>query len=149
MFRNTSTCTCPQTAPELFASARSFVCLSISAWVTILLGYALPAGFLAILMASRRRRVLVTADSSSTTVVRVAGAFVGVVQGANGVVGGMHRGDWRNVWNIGRNGAPPECIELLDTVHLHEFPEDYPKDCCVSYKGSCLVMVCLLSDSRG
>jgi hypothetical protein len=56
--------------------------------------------------------------------------FVGVPGGS-----GMH-GDWRNVWNNvpGRNlgGAPPECIELLDVMHLYDFPEEYPKDCCVS-----------------
>jgi hypothetical protein len=65
------------------------VCLSISAWITIFLGYALPACFLAFLMASRHRSVITTADSSSNSVARVAGAFVGVVHGTNGVVGGM------------------------------------------------------------
>lgn len=85
-------------------------------------------------MASRHRSITTTADSSSNSVARVAGAFVGVVHGANGVVGGMHRGDWRNVWNIGRNGAPPECLELLNTIELHDFPDEYPKDCCVSYQ---------------
>ena len=108
--------TCSETAPELFASGRSFVCLSIAAWIMILLGYLVPFCFLAVILSHSGGR------NSSTG---VAGL---VAPGA-----GMN-GDWRNVWNNvpGRNlGAPSECMDLLDIILLHDFPEEYPKDCCV------------------
>ena len=106
--------TCPKTAPELYQSAAVFVSLSIAAWSTIVLGYLVPFCFVATLLTWNGYTP--SADTNRERVGTQAGVgFGGVFPAA-----------------YSSSGAPPGCIDQLRTVMLEEFPEDYPRECCVS-----------------
>jgi hypothetical protein len=102
--------TCSVTAPELYQATTAFITLSLAAWSTIILGYLVPFCFVAILLTRN-------------------GYSPGAENGGGGGSG--------NVFPIapiayGSSGAPPETIDQLRVVLLDEFPEAYPKECCVS-----------------
>eukprot|EP00978_Attheya_sp_CCMP212_P022888 scaffold69049_cov61-Attheya_sp.AAC.3 len=101
--------TCSVTAPELYQATTAFITLSLAAWSTIILGYLVPFCFVAILLTRN-------------------GYSPGAENGGGGGSG--------NVFPIapiayGSSGAPPETIDQLRVVLLDEFPEAYPKECCI------------------
>jgi len=98
---STEDVTCPETAPELFQTSRVFVFISLASWCTVILGYFAPLCLTIVLL----RQNFYTADD--------------VVEGLSGY------------GSLGNAGAPPECIEQLRVLHLEEFPDEYPKECCV------------------
>jgi len=107
--------TCPSTAPELFQASTIFVFLSIGAWSTIILGYLVPFCFVAI--------ILTRNGYSPTSDFDVMGGRM--QRPAAGVVPGVFPTTYMN------SGAPPECVDQLSVVSLEDFPEHYPKDCCI------------------
>lgn len=102
--------TCPSTAPELYRSAAVFVSLSLAAWSTIVLGYLVPFCFVATLLTWNGYTP--TAESQE--------------QNATAFIGGVFPAAYSTT------GAPPGCVDQLRTVLLEEFPDDYPRECCVS-----------------
>jgi hypothetical protein len=108
--------TCSETAPELFQSSTVFVCLSIGAWSTIVLGYLVPFCFVATLLTLNGY-----SPAMDTNREREGTHFPGVFPAA-----------------YTNNAAPAGCIDQLRTVLLEEFPDDYPTECCVSMIGRAL-----------
>jgi hypothetical protein len=97
--------TCPNTAPELYQSSAVFVSLSIAAWSTIVLGYLVPFCFVA---------TLLTWNGYTPTAENQEQHLGGVFPAA-----------------YSTTGAPPGCVDRLRTVLLEEFPDDYPRECCI------------------
>ncbi len=113
--------TCSNTAPEFFFATFIFVSLSLAAWATIILGYLVPFCFVAVLLT--RNGYFPNAETTSTP-----GAGVGV----GGPRVGMRIGTIVSFPNTYSNPAPPGCIDRLRVVLLDEFPDSFPKECCVS-----------------
>jgi hypothetical protein len=101
--------TCPETAPDLFQTSVVFVSLSISAWMTIILGYLGPFCFVAIMLTRNGYSPSVDINGHDTN------------PGIPGVFPSMYNS----------NGAPADCIDRLRVISLERFPEEYPKDCCI------------------
>ena len=108
--------TCRNTAPELFQATSAFVSLSIAAWTLLIFGYLLPFGIVAALLTWNGYNPESAMESTSPT-------FPGVLPSA-----------------YTNSGAPPGVIDRVQTVILEEFPDHYPKECCVS------VLVCATFD---
>ncbi|KAL7536480.1 hypothetical protein ACHAXR_007191 [Thalassiosira sp. AJA248-18] len=113
---------CHSTAPELFYASLAFVCLSLMAWATILLGYLIPFCFVAVLLT--RNGYFPNGDISSSR---------GVMGGRRARIGTGRISDMvGEVFpNTCSNPAPPGCVERLRVVLLHELPESYQKECCI------------------
>jgi hypothetical protein len=103
--------TCHETAPELYQASAVFVSLSIAAWSTIVLGYLVPFCFVAILLTWNG---YTPAADTTASPEETAGTGFGVFPAA-----------------FSREGAPPGCIDQLRTITLENFPESYPKECCI------------------
>jgi len=114
--------TCYSTAPELFYASLVFVCLSLLAWATIILGYLIPFFFVAVLL-TRNGYFPNGNISSSRGVMGGRRARIGTGR-INGIVGEVFP-------NTYSNPAPPGCVERLRVVLLHEFPDSYQKECCI------------------
>ena len=108
--------TCADTASDLFHTSVVFVSLSISAWMTIILGYLGPFCFVAIILT--RNGYSPTANDNTNNNNPAGNAFGGV---------------FPSMYGNTSNGAPPDCINRLRVVLLEEFPPEYPKECCVSF----------------
>lgn len=114
--------TCSSTAPELFYASLIFVCLSLVAWATILLGYLIPFCFVAVLLT--RNGYFPNGDiASSRGVMGGRRARIGTGR-ISEIVGEVFP-------NTYSNPAPPGCVERLRVVLLHEFPDSYQKECCI------------------
>ena len=90
------------------------------AWATIILGYLVPFCFVAVLLT--RNGYFPNADITSPG--------GGIVRGGARVGAGI--GGMVTFPNTYSNPAPPGCVERLRVVLLDEFPDSYPKECCVS-----------------
>jgi len=104
--------TCSDTAPEFFQAAAAFVTLSLAAWSTIVVGYLFPFCFVAIILT--RNGYSPSSDSNGEEAINAAVGIPGVFPNA-----------------YANAGAPPECIDRLQVIMLHEFPDDYPRECCI------------------
>ena len=98
--------TCRDTAPELFNASTAFVSLSLAAWATIICGYLLPFFVVAALLTCNGYD-----PASHQTAV---GATQPVFPAA-----------------YATTGAPPGTIDLLTELRVEDFPEDYPRECCI------------------
>ena len=103
--------TCPDSAPEFFSAAAAFVTLSLAAWSTIVVGYLFPFCFVAIILT--RNGYSPSAD--------IEGGEEAINAAIPGVFPNYHA----------NSGAPPGCIDRLQVIMLHEFPDDYPRECCI------------------
>jgi len=112
---------CSNTAPEFFFATFIFVSLSLAAWATIILGYLVPFCFVAVLLT--RNGYFPNAETTSTPGTGVAGGGPRV---------GMRIGTIVSFPNTYSNPAPPGCVDRLRVVLLDEFPDSFPKECCVS-----------------
>lgn len=114
--------TCYNTAPELFYASLVFICLSLVAWATILLGYLIPFVFVAVLLT--RNGYFPNGDIASSR---------GVMGGRRARVGTGRISDMvGEVFpNTYSNPAPPGCVDRLRVVLLHEFPDSYQRECCI------------------
>ena len=134
---------CRRTAPELYQGSAVFVTLSLAAWSTIVVGYLGPFCFVAVLLT--RNGYSPSADNDGGGRGRggigdgTAGVGRGDGEGMRGMgMGGMGMGGMGMVMPgvfpvaYSDNAAPPGTADRLRIVLLDEFPEDYPKDCCVS-----------------
>ena len=115
--------TCYTTAPELFYASLVFVCLSLMAWAIIILGYLIPFCFVAMLL-TRNGYFPNGGVLSQQGVMGGRRARIGTGR-ISGIVGEVFP-------NTCSNPAPPECVDRLRVVLLHEFPSSYRKECCVS-----------------
>jgi len=106
--------TCPRTAPELFQTSMVFVILSLAAWSTIVMGYLGPFCFVAIVLTRNGYSPSADIDGSSVT---TGGPIPGV--------GGVFPVTYSS------NAAPSGTVDRLRVVLLDEFPEEYPKECCI------------------
>mmetsp|Transcript_5501 Transcript_5501/g.12552 ORF Transcript_5501/g.12552 Transcript_5501/m.12552 type:complete len:1076 (+) Transcript_5501:178-3405(+) len=114
--------TCSSTAPEFFYVSLVFVCLSLFAWATILLGYLIPFCFVAVLLT--RNGYFPNGDiASSRGVMGGRRARIGTGR-ISGIVGEVFP-------NTYSNPAPPGCVEKLRVVLLHEFLDSYQRECCI------------------
>ena len=120
--------TCSNTAPELFYASLVFVCLSLLAWAIIILGYLIPFCFVAVLL-TRNGYFPNGEVTSSRGVMGGRRARIGTGR-ISGIVGEVFP-------NTYSNPAPPGCVEQLRVVLLHEFPDSYQKECCVSSRVLC------------
>ena len=102
---------CSKTAPELYQTSSVFITLSLAALSTIILGYLGPFCFVAIILT--RNGYSPTLENND------------VNENQN-----RHFGVFPAGFSI--NGAPPDCNDRMRIVMLEEFPEEYPKECCVS-----------------
>ena len=93
---------CRHTAPELFTTSSVFVYLSIMAWSTILFGYLVPFCVVAILLTCNGYAP--SSDSQSTNRFTVFPTAM---------------------------SAPKGCVDRLRTIKAHEFPPQYPLECCI------------------
>lgn len=109
---------CSGTAPELFYASLVFVCLSLVAWATIILGYLIPLIFVAFLLT--RNNYFPNDDIATSR---------GATGGRRGRIGGFVGEVFPNTYS---NPAPPGCVEQLRVIFLAEFPDSYQKECCVS-----------------
>lgn len=109
---------CSGTAPELFYASLVFVCLSLVAWATIILGYLIPLIFVAVLLS--RNNYFPNEDIAPSR---------GATGGRRGRIGGFVGEVFPNTYS---NPAPPGCVEQLRVIFLAEFPDSYQKECCVS-----------------
>ena len=115
--------TCSSTAPELFYASLVFVCLSLMACAIIILGYLIPFCFVAVLLT--RNGYFPNGDiASSRGVMGGRRARIGTGR-ISGIVGEVFP-------NTCSNPAPPGCVDRLRVVLLHEFPDSYQRECCVS-----------------
>ena len=103
--------TCPDSAPEFYSAAAAFVTLSLAAWSTIVVGYLFPFCFVAIILT--RNGYSPSAD--------IEGGEEAINAAIPGVFPNYHA----------NSGAPPGCIDRLQVIMLHEFPDDYPRECCI------------------
>ena len=103
--------TCPDSAPEFFSATAAFVTLSLAAWSTIVVGYLFPFCFVAIILT--RNGYSPSAD--------IEGGEEAINAAIPGVFPNYHA----------NSGAPPGCIDRLQVIMLHEFPDDYPRECCI------------------
>jgi len=103
--------TCPDSAPEFYSAAAAFVTLSLAAWSTIVVGYLFPFCFVAIILT--RNGYSPSAD--------IEGGEEAINAAIPGVFPNYHA----------HAGAPPGCIDRLQVIMLHEFPDDYPRECCI------------------
>lgn len=99
---------CRDTAPELFNASTAFVSLSIAAWATIICGYLLPFFVVAALLTCNGY------NPSSAAQQAAAGATQPVFPAA-----------------YATTGAPPGTVDLLHVLQLVDFPNDYPRECCI------------------
>jgi len=103
--------TCPDGAPEFYSAAAAFVTLSLAAWSTIVVGYLFPFCFVAIILT--RNGYSPSAD--------IEGGEEAINAAIPGVFPNYHA----------NSGAPSGCIDRLQVIMLHEFPADYPRECCI------------------
>lgn len=115
--------TCADTASDLFRTSVVFVSLSISAWMTIILGYLGPFCFVAIILT--RNGYSPTANDHTNDGNPGANTISGV---------------FPSMYGNTSNGAPPDCINRMRVVLLEEFPLEYPKECCVSFSSFILTI---------
>mmetsp|Transcript_21249 Transcript_21249/g.27402 ORF Transcript_21249/g.27402 Transcript_21249/m.27402 type:complete len:670 (+) Transcript_21249:171-2180(+) len=99
--------TCSKTAPELYQTSKVFVCLSIAAWASVVFVYLLPFFFIAVFLTQNGYLPPST------------------IRERNDVLGGRGALFARSV------GAPPDCIDRLRRIKVEEFPNNYPKECCI------------------
>jgi hypothetical protein len=100
--------TCHRTAPELFNSSAAFVSLSIAAWTTILCGYLLPFCVVAALLTYNGYNPSAHINQDDH------GASQAVFPAA-----------------YSTTGAPPGCVDQLRLLRMEDFPDDYPRECCI------------------
>ena len=99
---------CRDTAPELYNASAAFVSLSLAAWATILFGYLLPFVVVAALLTCNGYNPSAAAEQRTT------GPTQPVFPAA-----------------YATTGAPPGTIDLLHVLRVEDFPEDYPRECCI------------------
>lgn len=99
---------CRSTAPELYNASTAFVSLSIGAWATIICGYLLPFFVVAALLTCNgynpSSRAHQGGDGPSQPVFPAA---------------------------YSTTGAPSGTIESLNVLRIEDFPDDYPRECCI------------------
>ena len=98
---------CARTASKLFNTTRVFVSISIAAWMLVLFGYFIPFCIVAVMLTRNGYSPASEDDQNG----RNFGVFP--------------------LSNV-NNSAPSICIDLLGTLRLEDFSEDYPRECCVS-----------------
>jgi len=103
---NDDTTTCPSSAPELFQSAKIFICLSVAAWTTIIFGYLVPFIVVATLLTMN-----------------------GYTPASDAVRGADGAGPFTFFPSV--MGAPSHCIDQLPVILLEDFPAHYPMECCI------------------
>ena len=101
--------TCKETAPQLFNASTAFVSLSIAAWATIVCGYVLPLCIVAALL---------------------------TYNGYNPSASAMEGGEGNATQAVfpaaySTTGAPPWCIDEMQTVRMSDFSDDFPRECCI------------------
>ena len=99
---------CRDTAPELFNASIAFVSLSLAAWATIICGYLLPFFVVASLLTCNGYNPSSDAQQSAS------GTTQPVFPAA-----------------YATTGAPPGTVELLHVLQIDDFPDDYPRECCI------------------
>ena len=99
---------CRDTAPELYNASAAFVSLSLAAWATIICGYLLPFFVVAALLTCNGYNPSAAAQQSA------AGATQPVFPAA-----------------YATTGAPQGTIDMLHVLRIEDFPEDYPRECCI------------------
>jgi len=109
VFVNREETACRDTAAELFNASTAFVSFSIAAWATIIFGYVLPLFVVAALLTYNGY------NPASSSLDAENGATNPVFPAA-----------------YSRNGAPPACIELMETVTMDgNQSSDLPRECCI------------------
>jgi Ring finger domain len=106
VFFNDDETICPSTAPELFQSARLFVCLSVAAWTTIIFGYLVPFIVVAAML-----------------------TWNGYTPTSDATRDGDGSGPFTVLPSV--MGAPPHCIDEIPIIALDDFPVQYPMECCI------------------
>uniref|UniRef100_A0A7S3L0S7 RING-type domain-containing protein n=1 Tax=Amphora coffeiformis TaxID=265554 RepID=A0A7S3L0S7_9STRA len=99
---------CRDTAPELFNACFAFVSLSLAAWGTIICGYLMPFFVVAGLLTCNGY------NPSSDAQQNAGGGTQPVFPAA-----------------YATTGAPPGTVELLHKIQIDDFPDDYPRECCI------------------
>jgi hypothetical protein len=100
--------TCQSTATELFNSSAVFVSLSLAAWTTILCGYLLPFCVVAALLTYNGYNPSTHINEDEH------GAAHAVFPAA-----------------YSTTGAPAGCIDQMQLLRMEDFPDDYPRECCI------------------
>jgi hypothetical protein len=105
--------TCYNTAPELFLASAVFMCISLLAWMLIIVGYIIPYATVAVLLT--RNGYFPNADFDDL----------------NGIEGNR-RGRLIGILpNNLSNPAPPECVEKLRVIMYDEINDSSQKECCI------------------
>jgi hypothetical protein len=100
--------TCQDTAKELFNSSAVFVSLSLTAWTTILCGYLLPFCVVA---------ALLTYNGYNPS--------IQINQEEDGAAHAVYPAAYSTT------GAPAGCIDQMQLLRMEDFPDDYPRECCI------------------
>ena len=111
---------CHNTATSLFYTARVFVLFSIAAWVFIIIGYIIPFCIIAIML---RRNGYLPPDQGQYQQQQQQQRQQQLQQQPFGLFPLR-----------ARTGAPPTCIDQMKIIRLEDFGEEYPRECCVSFK---------------
>jgi hypothetical protein len=100
--------TCQESATELFNTSAVFVSLSLAAWTTILCGYLLPFCVVAALLTYNGYNPSAHINQDD-------------VGGSQAVFPAAYS----------TTGAPPGCVDQLRLLPMEDFPDDYPRECCI------------------
>ena len=117
--------TCSDTTPELFYAGLVFVTLSLACWALIILGYLIPFCFVAVLLT----RNGYFPNGGITSSRGVMGGRPTRVPMTGGRIEALVAEAFPNNYS---NPAPPGCVDRLRVIMLHEFPDSYQRECCVS-----------------
>lgn len=105
--------TCYNTAPELFLASAVFMCISLLAWMLIIVGYIIPYATVAVLLTRNGYFPNADFDDLNDIEGNRRGRLIGILP------------------NNLSNPAPPECVEKLRVIMYDEINDSSQKECCI------------------
>ena len=105
--------TCYNTAPELFLASAVFMCISLLAWMLIIVGYIIPYVTVAVLLTRNGYFPNADFDDLNDIEGNRRGRLIGILP------------------NNLSNPAPPECVEKLRVIMYDEINDSSQKECCI------------------